>query len=69
MGVAAILIQMKRISFIHPTSGGSSEIFALIGQAVSEKMFEHFGRLTDNSADGHQSMGILLAKLVSLRLK
>ena len=37
---------------------------SLIGQAVSEKMFEHCGR-TDNN-DGRRSMGIQLAHFVSL---
>ena len=52
MGMAAILVMWPGPfiqSFVPPSQGGSTQNFALIGQAVSEKkMFENVdGRTTD----------------------
>ena len=49
-----------------PTQGGSSLNLALIGQAASEKMFEHWERRTDDERtddEGRCTIGILKAHL------
>ena len=46
MGVVAILVMLPKCSeqtFLPPTHGGSTQNLALIGQAVSEKIFEVVG--------------------------
>ena len=40
-------------TFVPPTQGGSTYNLALIGSAVSEKMFEHCERRTDAGPDGY----------------
>ena len=41
--------QMPRLTFVPPTQEGFTQNMALIGQAVSEKMFEHCERRTDDN--------------------
>ena len=49
MGMVAIMVILpscRQQIFLSPTHGGSTPNLALIGQAVSEKMFEHCERRT-----------------------
>ena len=65
MGVAAILVMRPKCreqTFVPPTQGGSTYNLALIGQAVSEEMFEIVDDDNSNNDDdnnGRRSMGIL----------
>ena len=51
------VVASREQTFVPPTQGGSTKNLALIGQAVSEKMFE----IVDDRGhtDGRQTMGIL----------
>ena len=56
-------------TFVSPTHRGSTQILALIGQAVWEKMFESVDVRRRRTTDGRRSMGIRLAHLVSPLLR
>ena len=58
--ITGLLVLEKRVLKVYPPSREGS--FNLIGQAVSEEMFE----IVDNDNTGCWSLGILQAHLVNL---
>ena len=66
------LTRMPRTNFRPPTQGSSTQNLALIGQAVSEKMFEivdDVRRQRRRTTDGTAEHGYTISSPMSLRLR